>query len=278
MKRSVSVVLVLGLSSLLDVSAQVVVSTDALTLPPGSGQAAVSSRSREASPASSPNADGFLTLPEMAGAQAMARFQRRPANQSEELTSYSSVFIIDAELPDTSQHGEYELQRTFTAPRTLLYKPIRFMGDRYVKINIIARLLQSEIDHAEKSDFAQTAISWANYKFAYKGKNEIEGHVVHIFQVKPRKKRPGLFKGRIYLDVHTGSLLRAEGRIVKSPSLFVKHIEFVEDYADIDSVTLPVHIHTQARAFFVGRVIIDIRHSGYELIPAEVKANLIQSP
>ena len=63
------------------------------------------------------------------------------------------------------------------------------------------------------------AISPANYKFSYKGTNELQGRMVHVYQVKPREKRVGLFKGRIYIDVYTGSLVRAEGRPVKSPSL-----------------------------------------------------------
>jgi hypothetical protein len=277
MKRAVFGVLVLGLSSLIDVSGQVLVSNDALTLPPVSGQAAFSLQPGDASPASSPNAAEFLTLPKMSADQAMASFQRRSANQSAELTSYSSVSIIDAELPDTSQHGEYELERTFKAPRTLLFKPIRFVGDRFVKVNIIARLLEAEVDRVKKNDVAQTAISAANYKLSYKGKTDIEGHLVYVFQVKPYMKRPGLFKGHIYLEARTGSLLRAEGRIVKSPSLFVKHIEFEQDYADFGSFTLPVHIHTEARAFYVGRMIIDVRHSNYEPLPAAVEANLIQS-
>src|SRR5207249_8767043 len=66
-------------------------------------------------------------------------------------------------------------------------------------------------------DSSQTAITPANYKFSYKGTKEVDGRLLHVYQLKPRKKRVGLFKGHIYLDAHTGSLVRAEGRAVKSP-------------------------------------------------------------
>jgi hypothetical protein len=277
MKRTAIAVLLLGFWSQGQAAAQVATyPAGASALPTGDRESVVTPTGRETRSVSSCDARTLLPLPVLPAEQAMARFQRRSASQATELTSYSSVSVIHAELPDTSRQAEYELQSTFTAPRTLLFTPIRFMGDRFVKISIITRLLQSEVDHVEKNDFSRTAISGANYRFAYQGKNEIAGRVAHIFQVKPYKKRPGLFKGRIYLDVHTGSLLRTEGRIVRSPSLFVKHIEFVQDYTDIGSFTLPVHIHTEARAFFVGRVIIDIRHSNYEPIPVYVEANLIQ--
>ena len=56
-----------------------------------------------------------------------------------------------------------------------------------------------------------------------------------------------MFKGWIHLDAYSGSLMRAEGRLVKSPSFFVKKIDFVQDFADIDSFTFPVHIHPEAQ-------------------------------
>jgi hypothetical protein len=91
---------------------------------------------------------------------------------------------------------------------------------------------------------------------------------VHVYQVKPHKKRPGLFKGRVYLDAHNGSLVRVEGSVVKSPSFFVKHIDFWQDYTDVQSFTLPAHIHTVAKARIVGRTIVDIVHRDYQAVPA----------
>jgi hypothetical protein len=211
------------------------------------------------------------SLPRMAPELAMQAFQQRSARQNTELAGYSATTLIRAELPQTSQHGEYELRRRYSAPRSLQFKAVRFVGDNFVKSNIITRLLQSEVDHVEKDDSASTALSPLNYKFSYKGTNSLEGRVAHVYQVKPRKKRSGLFKGRIYLDVHTGSLLRAEGSLVKSPSFFVKKIEFVQDYVDIGQFTFPVHIHSEAKARLVGRAVVDIYHRDYEPVANPVR-------
>jgi hypothetical protein len=91
--------------------------------------------------------------------------------------------------------------------------------------------------------------------------------------VRPREKRPGLFKGKIYLDVSTGHLRRAEGSMVKSPSFFVKKIDFVQDYADFGSFSLPVKTHSEAKTRLVGRAIVDILHTDYQARSlAEVQA------
>jgi hypothetical protein len=204
-----------------------------------------------------------IALPRMAPQLALDVYQARMAEQSKALLSYSVNTLVRAELPASAQHGEFELQRYYAAPRTLTFKPIHFSGDSFVKTNVIARVLQSEVDHLQKDDLSLTALSPANYKFSYKGTAAIDDRTVHVYQVKPRKKRTGLFKGRIFLDAHTGSLVRAEGAAVKSPSLFIKNIDFVQDYADVGAFTFPVHIHSEARTRLVGRAIVDIYERQY---------------
>src|SRR5581483_3085478 len=207
-----------------------------------------------------------VTLPRMAPELALQVYHGRSVLQAQQLAAYSAVTVIRAELPDTAQQGEFQLQRRFEAPHTLQFTALHYSGDGFVKTNIITRLLQSEVDHVKQDDGGLTAINSQNYKFSYKGGSEVNGRTVHVYQVKPRKKRPGLFKGRIFLDSHTGSLVRAEGSVVKSPSFFVKKIEFVQDYEDIGNFTFPVHIHSNAQAQVIGRTVVDIFHRDYQPI------------
>jgi hypothetical protein len=75
-----------------------------------------------------------------------------------------------------------------------------------------------------------------------------------------------LFKGRILVDSATGRLRRAEGQMVKSPSFFVKNIEFVQDYGECGPFSLPVHIHSEAKTRLVGRAVVEVSHSSYRAI------------
>ena len=213
-----------------------------------------------------------VALPRMAPELALQVCRGRSVIQASQLASYSATTLIRAQLPDTSQYGEYEVQRRYSAPRTLVFKALRFTGDAFVKTNVITRLLQSEVDHVQKDDPAANALSAANYKFSYKGTSQMGGRLVHVYQLKPRQKRSSLFKGRIYVDAYTGSLVRAEGRPAKSPSLFIKKIDFVQDYADIGPFTFPVHIHSEASARIVGRAIVDVYQRDYQPV-ANTEAN-----
>jgi hypothetical protein len=205
------------------------------------------------------------SFPRLAPASALQAFERRSVLQERRLASYSATMLVLAQLPDIAQSGEYELKKRYSAPQTLVFKVLHFAGDNFVKYNVILRLLESEVEHLRKDDPALTAVTSANYKFSYSGNSQMNGRPTYVFQLKPRRKGTSLFKGRIYLDAYSGNLVREEGRLVKSPSFFVKKIEFVQDFADIDSFTLPVHIHSEAQARFVGHTIVDIYQGDYQL-------------
>jgi len=211
-------------------------------------------------------------LPRMAPELALATFAQRADHQLNELPSYIAVTRISAELPESNQSAVFDLERHYLAPKTLQFVPVQFSGDGFVKHNVINRVLQQEVDNIGKQDGAQTAISERNYKFSYRGESEIAGRAVHVYQVKPRGNLPGLFKGHVYLDVRSGALLRAEGKLVKSPSFFVKKIEFVTDYADLDGFSLPSRIHSDADARIVGRVVMDIAITGYSFTGSPASA------
>jgi hypothetical protein len=195
---------------------------------------------------------------------ALATYERGLQQQSADLAGYTATTVIDAALPDSAQKAEFELERRYSSPSSLEFTPLRSSGDKFVKNNVIARLLQSEVEHVQRREQAQTAITSANYKFSYKGTLQIDGIAAHVYDAKPRQKRVGLFKGKIFVDAATGTLLRAQGKIVKSPSFFIKRIEFVQDYAAIDGFTLPTHLHSEAQARIIGKTIVDITHRDYQ--------------
>jgi hypothetical protein len=195
---------------------------------------------------------------------ALATYERGLQDQTSALAGYTATSVIDAELPDSSQKAEFELKRRYVAPGVLEFTPVRSSGDKFVKSNVIVRLLQSEVERVHKREQPLTAIDSSNYKFSYKSTSQINGTPVHVYDVKPRQKRAGLFKGKIYVDASTGRLMRAEGTIVKSPSLFIKKIKFVQDYSTVDGFTLLSHMHSEAQTRLIGKAIVDMSSSDYQ--------------
>jgi hypothetical protein len=199
--------------------------------------------------------------------QALQAFLNHDRWQASALQGCTDDTVVVAVLPDAVQRGTFELQRAFVAPRSLRYKPINFTGDTFVKSKVVSRMLQAEVDYVEKTDRSQIALTAANYKFSYKGERKSNEWEIYTYQVKPRHKKAGLFKGHIYLDAHNGNLMRSEGTMVKSLSFFIRKIEFVEDYVEIQHFILPAHLHTTAHVRIIGRVNFDVYHRNYQTHP-----------
>lgn len=197
---------------------------------------------------------------------ALATYQRRMQEQATRLASYSDITLMEAQIPDSTQKGEYELRRSYTAPNRLEYTPVRFTGDGFVKNNVLLRYLQSEVEHVTKQQGDQTAISDQNYKFSLKSTEEMNGHRCYVFQVKPVKKRVGLFKGRVFIDADSGAIRRAEGSFVKSPSWWIKKIEFVQDFDEVGGFNLPVKLASISKVRVIGRTVVNVFHNNYQTV------------
>lgn len=208
-------------------------------------------------------------LPQMSPDLALDAYEANARRQLTGLGSSEDNTVVEADIPGTGQKGRFELRRSFLAPKSLAYGAVKFVGDSFVKTNIIVKLLQSEVDHVEKGESATTAITAENYKFSFKGTQRINGITAYEYHIKPRKKRPGLFKGKIYLETTTGHIVRAEGTLVKSPSVFVKKVTFTQDYEDVAGFSLPAHMHSVSDTRLFGKAILDIDHSDYVAHPLQ---------
>ena len=211
--------------------------------------------------------------PQVAPELALLTYERHSRHQLETLVSYTATTIVHADLPDCSQHAQFELRTQYIAPKTLRFTPVHFIGDSFVRRNVIDRVLESAVHHVEMQDQGKTAIQRSNYNITYQRTQFIGLRFVYVYAVRPRHKRPGLFKGEIYLDATTGNLLTAKGKMVKSPSFFIRKMEFVQEYTEWDDFTVSIHLHSVANTRLVGRVVVDIFVSDYSPVTLNAKVD-----
>jgi len=182
--------------------------------------------------------------------------------QQERLLGASMQVDIQAELPKLHRFGRLRALRHVSRLGRLTYEALGFEGDRSIKTDVIARYLTAEVQASEKKD-PSMAITPANYKFRYKARLQSDAQNVYIYQLTPRKKRVGLFKGELWIDATTFLPVRESGRFVKSPSVFLKKIEFVREYENINGVAVPKRIETRTHTRLVGQAQITIEFGNY---------------
>ena len=180
--------------------------------------------------------------------------------QQEALRGCQMDVDIDAKLPKQEKQGRLRALRIVSRLGKIIYRPLGFSGDNTVKQEVIARYLSAE---TEARDNGSIAITPSNYKFRLKAKMTQGDEVTYIFQITPRKKKVGLFKGELWLDAATGMPVRESGELVKTPSIFLKKVEFVREYALQDGVAVPSHIESTVDTRGFGRAELSINFSNY---------------
>lgn len=193
-----------------------------------------------------------------AGQEILSRYITAKETQQTTLRGAQMQVSIDAKLPRLARQGTLLALRRISKFGIITYKGLGFSGDTSIKNEVITRYLS-----AETESHGDTAITPANYKFKYKGQNQAGDRKVQVFQVTPRKKAVGLFRGELWLDAATAMPVREAGRLVKTPSVFLKKVEFVQEYEIRDGVAIPKHFQSTADVRVFGRAELNVNFSNF---------------
>lgn len=167
---------------------------------------------------------------------------------------------IDASVPKLNKNGKLHALRHISKLGKITYNMLGFNGDNAIKKEVIARYLSADTQTQEGQNIS---ISPENYKFKYKGMQEQDGQLVQVFQLSPKKKRVGLFKGELWLDPNTGMPVRESGRFVKTPSIFLKKMEFVRVYELQNGVSIPQRVESTVNTRLFGTVELNINFTHF---------------
>jgi hypothetical protein len=199
-------------------------------------------------------------LPDDASLEIVGKYLDATKTQQAALRGVEMEVDIDAKIPKLEKQGKLRALRKISKVGQITYKALGFSGDNTVKQEVIARYLQAESEARENGTIA---ISPANYKFRLKATFERDGQKTYVFQLTPKKKAIGLFKGELWLDGETGMPTRESGEFVKNPSVFLKKVEFVRDYEIRDGVAIPSHIASTVDTRIVGKAELSILFTNF---------------
>ncbi len=217
----------------------------------------------------SPDPVGAPPLPTAATwSEALDAYLAANRVQQDRLRDSTMEVEIEARLPRMKREAIQRAVRQVGATGAITYEPLSSTGDNMVRKEVIARYMIAEADASRKvgpgdAKLQSIGITRDNYKFSYKGLGTLNDRQVYVFQVTPKQKRLGLFKGEIWVDTLTFQTLRESGTFVKSPSIYLSKVQFMRQYEIQDGLAVPTHVSSQIETRMVGRADIDIRFSDF---------------
>jgi hypothetical protein len=189
------------------------------------------------------------------------KYVQATQTHEDDLRGASMDVDIEASVPKLKQQGRLHALRKISKVGQITYRVLGFQGDNTIKNQVIGRYLQAE--QQSQGDMS-LALLPANYKFKYKGqKVGPDDKPVYVFQVAPRKKKVGLFKGEIELDAATYLPVFEKGRFVKNPSIFFKKVDFERTFNIQNGVAVPQKVCSTIDARLIGKVELSINYSNF---------------
>jgi hypothetical protein len=180
-----------------------------------------------------------------------AALERYMAGGGQALWATESI-NIHAAIPKLEKTGRLLAIRHLEPTSESRYEVVQLAGDPTVKEQVIMRYLQAQ-QRAAEIPAASIAIAPANYKFAYKRVVDDGERQTYVFQITPRHKREGLIKGELWLDECTGVPIRQSGRLVKSPSIFIKRIAITQENTVREGIIESRLTHITIETRLIGR-------------------------
>jgi hypothetical protein len=158
--------------------------------------------------------------------------------------------LIEASLPQLYKDAELLAVRRTGENERSEYLILGGMGDGAAVNEVTARyfVLQEQI---ENLPLASIQISPTNYKFRYRGEVKTGNGSAYVYDITPRKRGPGLFKGQIWIEGGSGSELLVSGRLADAASMG-SNIDFVRE-TQLDGVGYARITHLSFAVPLLGR-------------------------
>ncbi len=197
------------------------------------------------------------------GHRILQQYLENARDQRLNLRNVSMTVDIEADLPSLKKRGKLHALRQVSRLGRITYKVLGFDGDNMVKKDVIARYIEAEVKNSDSPRRDAMAVNAENYRFKYRGMYGDGDWKLHLFELKPRKKRLGLYNGWLWIHADTGLPVRESGRFVKNPSVFLKRVEFLKDYRLRDGIAVPSKIESEIVTRVVGTARLTIEFVDY---------------
>lgn len=193
------------------------------------------------------------------------------ASRDQQQTNKGASMEVEfsASVPRLKKQGRLHALRRISPLGLIKYEKLHFEGDSTVNKQIITRYLSAEAE-AQMNRAPSSAVTTQNYRFKYKGQSLLDGRRVHVFQVSPKEKRQGLFKGEIQIDADTYLPVQESGYLVKNASIFLKKVAFVKKFEIQNGISVPRQVQSTVDTRLVGKAELTIDFTNFSVDTRDV--------
>ena len=198
-------------------------------------------------------------------AELFSRLMEHQRSQGSRLDSFSVTRTYKVEDGKDKTLAEEVVVMEYKEPGTKTFTTTSANGSTFIRGHVFQQLMKREVERATGYQDRDRSITPNNYAFETLG-NELVGNVYcSVVHAIPKRKETYLFEGKIWIDDQDFAIVKVAGHLAKSPSFWIKHVDFVRQYQKIDGFWLPLREQSIARVRIYGIRILTIDYQGYKV-------------
>jgi hypothetical protein len=163
--------------------------------------------------------------------------------------AYRAFRRLEGGLTNSDKRGWMEVWTEFKPAGGFTFEVTAEGGSEYVRNKILRGMLTTEQKLLANGKRLRASLESKNYAFEDGG---VENGLQRIL-LKPAKKSEGIVNGAAFVDPDTGLLTKLQGRLVKSPSIWIRDVDVTWKFMHVNGRVLPVEMTSNGRVRMFGR-------------------------
>ena len=199
-----------------------------------------------------------LTVEDLAGARGQAiptstseyaAVERFLAGIEKPPVAYKAKRRLDASSAKLKESAWMEAITEFDPLAGFTYTIVAQGGSERIQRRVLKAVLEAERENTTDAEWRKANLSRANYEFDFGG-HASRRDAEHAADA--RRRDPRLVLGSALVTATSGNLVRVDGRLSKSPSIWVRWVDVSRSYAPIAGAMMPVAIESTADVRIAG--------------------------
>jgi hypothetical protein len=220
-------------------------------------------------PLSGVAAERVVQTPALTADQVIWRMIELDESRRSALQQYTANRRYVVENPRFNKKAEVAVREKYVYPGKKEFQTLSESGSNYIRLNVISKLIDAELDAGENQNRDQTRITPENYKFELLGLEEQEGRPCFLITVVPKHSKKYLMRGRIWVDQEDFAIVRMEGRPAKNPSFWTRKVKFTRRYQKQGNFWLARSIESESDVLIAGKSSLKIEYMNYVINQGE---------
>jgi hypothetical protein len=153
----------------------------------------------------------------------------------------------------------------YTAPETEAFTSSFEKGSGFVLHHVFQRLMKDEERRVRINKDPDSLLTPGNYTFERVGMDQIGSSDCIVVHAIPKRKETDLFEGMIWIDNRDFAVVKITGHLAKSPSFWIKRVDFSRTYQKIDGFWLLSREEAVSAVRIFGKETLTVDYENYSV-------------